>query len=277
MLKKFSLIILAASLFFTHCRGDDPGDGDGGDWTSGDRDADADSDSDSDSDSDADADPSCTPPSDISPDFSFFAASWEGLTEVSGSIYGFGGNLGGLAGADQICKDVAARVCRSGLNWRAFLSTSTEDAIDRIGSGPWYDYHGALVADDVSGLANNERPAGGNHETFMVDEIGRRHDGATLDADGANGVDDDHDVLTGSNADGRFSGDSCNDWTGTDAGRPTCGHLWPRDGDRAANWINGHGNCSGCAPGIDATLGGGEQGTVGSGGGYGAIYCFVAN
>jgi hypothetical protein len=199
------------------------------------------------------------------------------MIDLSGSAAGFGGDLGGISGADQICKDTAARVCYGNRNWRAFLSTSSEDAIDRIGSGPWYDYFGLLVANDTSGLANNERPAGGNLETFMVDEMGRIHDGQSLDADGANGADDDHDVLTGTGADGRLAGDTCSDWTSTGSGRPMCGHMWPRAGGSAANWINGHGNCSSCAPGVDRTLGGGQSSTVGSGGGYGAIYCFVAD
>ncbi len=101
--------------------------------------------------------------------------------------------------------------------------------------------------------------------------------GKSLDADAANGNDDDHDVLTGSGADGRLSGGTCGDWTSTSADRPTCGHMWPRNGGSAADRINGHGNCFGCAAGVDATLDGNRQGTVGSGGGYGAVYCFVAN
>jgi len=50
-----------------------------------------------------------------------------------------GGNLGGLAGADEICTTLATAVGAGGRVWRAYLSTSAEDARDRIGTGPWYN------------------------------------------------------------------------------------------------------------------------------------------
>ncbi|MBV1859655.1 MAG: hypothetical protein KUG77_14675, partial [Nannocystaceae bacterium] len=99
-------------------------------------------------------------------DFSFFLTSYEALAELSGSVDGFGGNLSydgeiGIAGADHLCETIAEMSMpgSSAKNWRAFLSTSTEDAIDRVGSGPWYDRNGRLAATDLSELVE-ERPGG---------------------------------------------------------------------------------------------------------------------
>ena len=51
-----------------------------------------------------------------------------------------GGNLGGLAGADQVCQSLAKTAGAGGKTWRAYLSTSTVDAKSRIGNGPWYNF-----------------------------------------------------------------------------------------------------------------------------------------
>src|SRR5262245_36165107 len=54
------------------------------------------------------------------------------------------GNLGGLAGADQICQNLAAGVGAGGKTWHAYLSTQARpnqaavNARGRIGPGPWY-------------------------------------------------------------------------------------------------------------------------------------------
>ena len=71
---------------------------------------------------------------------------------------GDGGNLGGLAGADAHCQQLAAAVGRGGATWRAYLSQSpgggaaAVNARDRIGDGPWYNANGAYIAYDVDGL-----------------------------------------------------------------------------------------------------------------------------
>src|SRR5262245_20777933 len=62
-----------------------------------------------------------------------------------------GGNLGGLAGADAVCQALA-RAVGSTKTWRAYLSTSTVDAKTRIGNGPWYNFKGEKIADNVAGL-----------------------------------------------------------------------------------------------------------------------------
>ena len=72
---------------------------------------------------------------------------------------GDGANLGGLEGADQQCTDLAyAAGLGDDLLWQAYLSTiarsgmSAVNARDRIGSGPWYNYAGAMIARDVTHL-----------------------------------------------------------------------------------------------------------------------------
>jgi len=63
-----------------------------------------------------------------------------------------GGNLGGLAGADGYCEGLAATVGAGGKTWRAYLSTSSVDARDRIGSGPWYNVNGDRIAANLAEL-----------------------------------------------------------------------------------------------------------------------------
>jgi hypothetical protein len=212
---------------------------------------------------------------DAAENFSFFVTSMHHILELSGSPDGFGGNLRyngaatGLEGADAICQEMARRVCHGDKMWKAFLSTSQVDAIDRIGSGPWYDHAGNLVANDVSGLAGNERPAGGCCDVGTFDELGTFHDGSMYD---------DHDTLTGSNTEGRLdsSSSTCDDWTSTTAeGSPRLGHSWPRNQNSGREWIMDH-NAGGCAAGVNVELGGSNNGSaVGSGGGYGGFYCFA--
>jgi hypothetical protein len=105
------------------------------------------------------------------------------------------------------------------------------------------------------------------------------------DPDGTGEVDN-HDMLTGSNAQGRLerADRTCLDWTanaGNEAveGEPRVGHSWPRDDSPIMinSWISSLIE-SGCAPGVSLI----EMGppdpfsnTVGSGGGYGGFYCFA--
>lgn len=237
-------------------------------------------------------------------DFSFFVTSYQHILELSGSEVGFGGDLRyngaatGLEGADAICQEMARRVCFGQRTWRAYLSTSTVNAIDRIGTGPWYDYSGAPVSDDVAGLLSGERPAGGATDSGTYDELGLFHDGNT-DVDGDGRGDDDHDTMTATLADGTYSGFSCDDWTSTTAtdesaagtgeqqgpggmggmggpglsGGIMMGHSWPAMSGQ--HWAEAHGGHQ-CAPGVNLVQnGGGDSSTVGGGGGYGGFYCFA--
>lgn len=71
---------------------------------------------------------------------------------VTSANPGRGGDLGGLAGADAYCNSLATASGSTGKTWRAYLSTDTENARDRIGNGPWYNAKGEKIADDVASL-----------------------------------------------------------------------------------------------------------------------------
>jgi hypothetical protein len=210
--------------------------------------------------------------------FSFFVTSLETVRAQSGSQDGFGGDLGGLAGADAICQTAAAGVGFGGKTWRAFLSVTDGGdgnpvhAIDRVGEGPWYDRNERLIAMDVAGLLH-ERPAG---DPQAVDDLPDEF-GQPLSTFG-----DTHDILTGSDEQGRLESSdptsTCGDWTsavgpGSEM-RVRCGHSWPAGSGR--HWIRAH-PVPGCAPGVRLTFTPpGEEGdTVGGQGGWGGIYCFA--
>ena len=236
-----------------------------------------------------------SPPGDL-PRFSFFASSLKAMQRLSGSPSGFGGDFrfgqaDGLAGADEICRQVAeSSLPGSGVKgWRAFLSvTRGRDgtpvhAIDRVGEGPWYDRLGRVVALSKADLAQT-RPRGA--DSLIVNDL-PNEDGVPNHAPDGVRVDN-HHILTGSDGTGRlYRSDwsvTCHDWTssvGSD-GRPRVGLSWPRGvggpgpggGD---NWISALDE-AGCAAGTNLV----EMGppnprnpTVGSGGGYGGIYCLA--
>src|SRR5215475_11280514 len=74
------------------------------------------------------------------------------------------GNLGGIAGADQICQNAAQ--ASGGLNfnhtWHAYLSQEQRgaqpriDARERVGAGPWYNAKGQLIASSVADLHGDQ-------------------------------------------------------------------------------------------------------------------------
>ena len=235
-------------------------------------------------------------------EFSFFVTSLEGLQRLSGSQTGFGGDLrygeaDGLSGADKICTQIAeySMAGAGQKGWRAFLSVtagpdaSPVHAIDRIGQGPWYDRLGRLVAMNLDDLAN-ERPVGA--DPAIINDLPNEYGVPNHAPDPEEGEVDNHDMLTGSDDEGRLYDDeesTCQDWTssvGSD-GRPRCGHSWPRDGGGGrpggddgggmAHWISALDE-AGCAPGVSLVESGGpdpSNPTVGSGGGYGGFYCFA--
>jgi hypothetical protein len=238
-----------------------------------------------------------TCPTETETTFSFFMASQRALIMDSGSPDGYGGDLGGITGADAICQRIAERVspCQSGKVWRAFLSTSTENAIDRIGDGPWYDRTGRLFGNTIADIVS-DRPMG---DEFFATDVTTEDGSPSKDPEGT-GTQDNHQTLTGSGLDGKVytqdaeagregRDDSCGgeaewtvqkatcwDWTSSEpAGCPRVGHSWPRAGS-GINWISVW-NEGGCAPGGTVEDEGGLDGTrrVGSGGGYGGFYCFA--
>ena len=60
---------------------------------------------------------------------------------------GKGADLGGLAGADAHCQQLAQAAGAGGKTWRAYLSTQGDGAVnarDRIGRGPWQNVKGVV-------------------------------------------------------------------------------------------------------------------------------------
>lgn len=193
------------------------------------------------------------------PSLSFFVTS-VGTGEL-------GGNLGGLAGADATCQTLAAAVGAGDRVWRAYLSTSDEDARDRIGTGPWYNVRLQEVAPDV--------------ETLHADGIARiewgaedpDEEGLVIDENGDYVPLVDHDIITGSTMEGTvFEGRTCLDWTSaSDDDVAQIGHsdLTPPGlmigGPDRLSWNSAH-ETTGCT----------EQGLA-ERQGAGRFYCFAAD
>ena len=185
---------------------------------------------------------------------------------------GNGGNLGGLAGADNYCQQLAQAAGAGTKTWRAYLSTQPADgkpavnARDRIGKGPWQNSKGVVVAKDVADLhsaANNLTKATALSEKGEV--INGRGDTPNR-----------HDVLTGSQVDGTAfaAGDdrTCKNWTSSTQGAAMVGHadrVGLRDDDASKSWNTSH-----PSRGPD---GGCSQNDLKSTGGDGLFYCFAAN
>jgi hypothetical protein len=132
---------------------------------------------------------------------------------------GKGADLGGLAGADKHCQALAQAVGAGNRTWHAYLSTSAADgkpavnARDRIGKGPWQNTKGVVIAKDVDDLHSNNNKI--NKETGLSEK------GETINASGDKP--NMHDILTGSQVDGRaFSGSddmTCRNWTSSTTAR----------------------------------------------------------
>src|SRR5688572_28964401 len=187
------------------------------------------------------------------PDMTFFISS-------VGS--GKGADFGGLAGADKHCQDLATAAGAGKHTWRAYLSTtgsSPVNARDRIGTGPWHNAEGRLVARNVEELHGVN---GLNRMTSLTEKKAKINGRAESP--------NQHDILTGSEPDGRAStkgGDTtCNNWTSSDKGSATVGHhdRWGLKDDAASvSWNSSHGS-KGCS-----------QPALVSTGGAGLIYCFA--
>jgi hypothetical protein len=184
---------------------------------------------------------------------------------------GNGGNLGGLAGADNHCQTLAQAAGAGAKTWRAYLSTQAADgapavnARDRIGKGPWKNSKGAVVAKDVADLHS----ASNN----LTKQTALSEKGEVIS--GAGDTPNRHDVLTGSQADGTaFAGEdrTCKNWTSSTQGAAMVGHFdrkGLRDDEPSKSWNTSH-----PSRGPD---GGCSQSDLKSTGGDGLIYCFAAN
>ncbi len=183
---------------------------------------------------------------------------------------GNGANLGGLEGADRHCQKLASAAGAGNKTWRAYLSTQGKDfkdpnvvnARDRIGSGPWYNANGVLVANNVDELHSPENNL--NKETAL-DENGKMVNGRTEKPNT-------HDILTGSRLDGtsfgpRFFADmTCGDWTSNGEGTAMLGHhdrVGPNDNAWTKSWNSSHLSKGCSAEALKKT------------GGNGLFYCFA--
>ena len=179
------------------------------------------------------------------------------------------GNLGGLRGADAICQNLANIVGAGNRTFHAYLSAERDpdngnrpvDARSRIGSGPWYNAKGALLASDLTSLH-----ALRGESTMFVTEKGEPINGQWIGSP----TPVQHDILTGSTAAGTLmAGFTCGDWTSDST--TTVAQVGHSDGFGAnrdtsgtnSSWNSAHvnQNCSNTAPR----------------GGAARIYCFATN
>lgn len=183
---------------------------------------------------------------------------------VTSSNPGKGGDLGGLSGADAFCQSLADSVDAGDREWKAYLSTDTENARDRIGKGPWINAKGIVVANNLEELHSEKNNI--TKETALTEKgepVNGRGDTPNL-----------HDILTGSGMDGmKISGSldtTCHNWTSSAAtsteGSAMVGHhdrIGLRDDVPAKSWNSSH-LSRGCS--LEA---------LASSGGGGLFYCFA--
>jgi hypothetical protein len=182
---------------------------------------------------------------------------------------GNGANLGGLAGADAHCLKLATAAGAGNHIWRAYLSTQAKNgqpainARDRIGQGPWYNAKGQPIAQgqaDLHGDTIELARLGSNlFKQSSLNEKGQV-------VNGAGDTPNTHDMLTGSQPDGRAYTDdqdhTCNNWTSNGAGTAQLGHS-DRIGAGNTSWNSAHPS-RGCS-----------QDNLVSTGGAGLFYCFA--
>jgi hypothetical protein len=179
---------------------------------------------------------------------------------------GNGAALGGIAGADQHCQQLAKAAGAGNRTWRAYLSAGAADgkpavnAKDRIGTGPWYNAKGVMVAKNVADLhadTNNLKK-----DTSLTEK------GEVVN--GRGDTPNPHDILTGSNLDGTAYADSadhtCKNWTSSAEGEAQMGHHDRQGGGQnPTSWNSAHGS-KGCS-----------QANLVATGGAGRFYCFAIN
>lgn len=190
---------------------------------------------------------------------------------ITSTPIGNGGNLGGLAGADNQCQTLAQAAGAGAKTWRAYLSTQAADgqpainARDRIGKGPWSNVKGEVVAKDVADL---------HGPNALTKQSALNEKGEVIN--GRGDTPNRHDVLTGSQPDGTAfaAGDdkTCKNWTSSTQGSAVVGHhdrVGLRDDDASKSWNSSH-----SSRGPD---GGCSQNDLKSTGGDGLLYCFASN
>lgn len=160
---------------------------------------------------------------------------------ITGKAIGKGANLGGLAGADAYCTELAAKAGATRKVWKAYLSTQATagapaiNARDRIGEGPWFNAKKVMIASSVENLHGSKNNVG--------PRLSLTETGDTIPWSGAANR---HDILTGSDSDGTaFSpgaDSTCGNWTKeTDAGGAQVGHYNKAGGGaHPTSWNSAH-------------------------------------
>ena len=198
-----------------------------------------------------------------SPDMTFF---------VTGSGLGKGADLGGIEGADAYCQRLATGAGAGARTWRAYLSTQPADgkpainARDRIGAGPWRNFKGVVIANNVDDLHGEGNKLG--------IEVSLTERGQKLPGVGFTPVV--HDILTGSTMEGRAfpAGEdrTCGNWTSSARGSAMLGHS-----DRTGLTDTVEARSRNAAHPSRGADGGCSQNDLRSTGGAGLFYCFAAN
>jgi hypothetical protein len=184
---------------------------------------------------------------------------------VTSTGLGKGGDLGGLAGADRHCQDLAQAAGAGSKTWHAYLSTQGAGGVDaktRIGNGPWTNAKGVQIAANVADLhsANNKI----NKETALSEK------GEVIP--GRTDTPNKHDMLTGSQPDGTAmpgpDDATCSNWTSSAEGRGSAlvGHTDLIGNTQGPNLWNHSHKTPGCSPANLQRVGG-----------AGLFYCFAIN
>jgi len=196
------------------------------------------------------------------PDMTFF---------VTGAGPGKGADLGGLEGADRHCQTLAQRHGAGAKTWHAYLSIQAADgkpavnARDRIGKGPWQNFKGDVVAQNLDDLHSDNNKLGFNTSLSERGQI----------IPGVGFAPNRHDVLTGSTPEGNAfpAGEdrTCRNWTSSTQGTAMVGHIdrkGLRDDAASRSWNSSHPS--------RGPEGGCSQNDLRGTGGDGLFYCFAA-
>ena len=175
---------------------------------------------------------------------------------------GNGANLSGLEGADQHCQMLAQRAGGGERTWHAYLSTTGPGGVnarDRIGTGPWHNSKGAIIAHDLNELHGENNLTKDTQLTEQGEIVNGRGDDPNQ-----------HDILTGSQLDGTAfppgEDTTCGNWTSDGEGSARVGHHDRQGGgENPSSWNSAHGS-RGCS----------QQDLIGTGG-NGYYYCFASD
>ena len=175
---------------------------------------------------------------------------------------GNGANFSGLEGADQHCQMLAQSAGAGGRTWHPYLSTTGPGGVnarDRIGTGPWHNAKGAMIARDLNELHGENNLTKDTQLTEQGEIVNGREDDPNQ-----------HDILTGSQLDGTAfppgEDTTCGNWTSDGEGSARVGHHDRQGGGQNPNsWNSAHGS-RGCS----------QQDLIGTGG-NGYYYCFASD